>query len=222
MTSYRTTETWLGRKCETLADILAPGLVCVFVGLNPSVVSVEAGHYLAGTLGRQFWRLLITHGILPEPQNGAFVDETLLANGFGITDLAKRPSPRANALTREDFEAGRAMLLHKIERFQPKIVCSVYRKPLEVLMGRKYTHRFGLLGDRIGETLLFAAPFPYRPAEQVRKYVPQLRELIAEARAEITSPGDTIRRSIGILRGRGPSSADVLEERARDLNRERN
>ena len=68
MTSYRTTTTWLGQKCETLADILEPGLVCVFVGLNPSVVSVEAGHYLQGTLGRQFWRLLITYGILPEPE----------------------------------------------------------------------------------------------------------------------------------------------------------
>jgi double-stranded uracil-DNA glycosylase len=182
MTSYRTTDTWLGRKCQTLADILAPGLLCVFVGLNPSVVSVEKGHYLQGTLGRQFWRLIITHGILPEPMNGEFPDETLLANGFGITDLAKCPSPRADALTREDIEAGRAMLRDKIERYQPKIVCSVYRRSLEALMGRKYTRRFGLLGDRIGETLLFAAPFPYRPAEQVREYFPQLRALIAEAR----------------------------------------
>jgi TDG/mug DNA glycosylase family protein len=182
VTSYRTTDTWLGKKCETLADILKPGLVCVFVGLNPSVVSVEKGHYLQGTLGRQFWRLIITHGILPEPTNGEFPDETLVANGFGITDLAKCPSPRADALTREDIEAGRAMLLQKIERYQPKIVCSVYRKTLEVLTGRKYTHQFGLLDERIGETLLFAAPFPYRPAEQVREYFPQLWQLIEEAR----------------------------------------
>lgn len=182
MTSYRTTDTWLGQKCETLADILAPGLTCVFVGLNPSVVSVEKGHYLAGTLGRQFWGMLHTYDILPRPANGGFPDEMLLANGFGITDLAKCPSPRADALTREDFEAGRAMLREKIERFQPKIVCSVYRKSLEVLTGRKYTRCFGLLGDRIGDSLLFAAPFPYRPAAQVREYFPQLRELIDEAR----------------------------------------
>jgi TDG/mug DNA glycosylase family protein len=182
VTCYRVTDTWLGQKCETLADILEPGLVCVFVGLNPSLVSVEAGHYLQGVLGRQFWRLLITYRILPEPKSGAFADDLLLANGFGITDLAKCPSPRADALTREDIEAGRTMLRHKVERFQPKIVCSVYRKTLEVLTGRKYTRKFGVLGDRIGETLLFAAPFPYRPAEQVREYFPQLRELIAEAR----------------------------------------
>ncbi len=182
MTSYRTTDTWLGAKCETLADILAPNLTCVFVGLNPSVVSVEKGHYLAGTLGKQFWRLLITYAIIPRPANGAFVDETLLANGFGITDLAKCPSPRADALTREDFEAGRAMLRDKIERFQPKIVCSVYRKSLEVLTGGKYTQRFGLLGDRIGETRLFAAPFPYRPIAQRDQHFSELRALIEEAR----------------------------------------
>jgi TDG/mug DNA glycosylase family protein len=182
MTHYRTTDTWLGQKCDTLADILAPGLTCVFVGLNPSVVSVETGHYLAGTLGRQFWGLLHTYDILPLPANGAFPDEMLLENGFGITDLAKRPSPRADSQTRADVEAGRAILREKIERFQPKIVCSVYRKSLEVLTGRKYARTFGLLDDSIGQTLLFAAPFPYRPAEQVREYFPQLRELIDEAR----------------------------------------
>jgi TDG/mug DNA glycosylase family protein len=182
MTSYHTTVIWLGQKCETLADILAPGLVCVFVGLNPSVVSVEKGHYLQGTLGKQFWGMLHTYGILPEPANGAFPDDLLLENGFGITDLAKCPSPRANALTREDFEAGRATLRDKIERYQPKIICSVYRKTLEVLTGRKYTRRFGLLDERIGDAQLFAAPFPYRPAEQVREYFPQLRALIEGAR----------------------------------------
>jgi TDG/mug DNA glycosylase family protein len=182
MTSYRTSTTWRGQKYETLADILAPGLVCVFVGLNPSVVSVEKGHYLQGTLGRQFWRLLMTYGILPEPANGCFPDDLLLENGFGITDVAKCPSPRADALTHEDLEAGRAMLRDKIERYQPKIVCSVYRKSLEVLTGRKYTHQFGLLDERIGDAQLFAAPFPYRPAEQVREYFPQLRALIEGAR----------------------------------------
>jgi hypothetical protein len=46
MTSYRTTLTWRGTRCRTLADILAPNLACVFVGLNPSIVSVDKGHYL--------------------------------------------------------------------------------------------------------------------------------------------------------------------------------
>jgi len=184
MTSYRTTENWRGTKCETLEDILEPGLACVFVGLNPSNVSVEKGHYLQGTLGRQFWRLLISYGILPEPGD-RFPDELLLENRLGITDLAKCQSPRADALTREDIEAGRAMLLHKIERYQPKIVCSIYKTTLEVLTGKKYKRKFGPLPDTIGDTKLFAAPFPYRPAEDVRDYFPQLRDLIDAARIEL-------------------------------------
>ena len=126
--------------------------------------------------------MLVTFGILPDPK-GRFHDETFLENGLGITDLAKRPSPRANALTRADFEAGRTILREKIERFRPKIVCSVYRKTLEVLMGRKYTKKFGLLDGHIGETRLFAAPFPYRPQAQVQEYFPQLRRMITEARS---------------------------------------
>lgn len=182
VTIFRTTETWRGEKCETLADILAPGLVCVFVGINPSNVSVESGHYLQGTLGRQFWGLLHSYGILPKPEEGTFADEILLENGFGITDLAKRPSPRANSLTKDDIETGRAILRGKIERFQPKLVCSVYKTTLEALTGRKYPRKYGLLSDTIGDTRLFAAPFPYRSREEVGKYFPQLKQLIDEAR----------------------------------------
>jgi len=182
VTNYRTTLEWRGQKCETLADILAPGLACVFVGLNPSPVSVAAGHYLQGTLGKQFWRLLDTYNILPRPLNGAFPDELLLANGFGFTDLAKCPSPRAHSLTKEDIEIGRAELCAKIGRYRPRIVCSVYRMTLDVLTGRVHKDQVGLLEETIGETLLFAAPFPYKRAEVVATHMASLKRLIDEAR----------------------------------------
>jgi hypothetical protein len=35
----------MGEKAETLADLLRPGLRAVVVGINPSPVSVAAGHY---------------------------------------------------------------------------------------------------------------------------------------------------------------------------------
>jgi len=34
-----------GKKVETLKELLRPGLKAVFIGLNPSVKSVEKGHY---------------------------------------------------------------------------------------------------------------------------------------------------------------------------------
>lgn len=180
--NYRTTETWRGKKVETLADILAPGLTCVFVGLNPSPVSVAAGHYMQGTLGKQFWRLLGRHGVIPASSNGHYPDELLLDAGFGFTDLAKVPTPRATGLTREDIEVGRHLLREKIERYQPKLLCSVYRSSIEAATGRRYPKQYGLLPDTIGETKLFALPFPYRPAAEVDRYMNEFRKLIARLR----------------------------------------
>lgn len=39
------TEDWLGEPVETLEDLLRDGLYAVCVGINPSPVSVETGHY---------------------------------------------------------------------------------------------------------------------------------------------------------------------------------
>lgn len=179
---YRHTETWRGQPCETLADILAPGLACVFVGLNPSPVSVAAGHYMRGTLGRQFWQMLDQYGILPLPADGRLPDEVLLENGFGFTDLAKCPTPRANALTREDIAEGCEALRRKVAEYRPAIICSVYKSTLEQLMAKRYPHMYGVLPDQFGDTLLFAAPFPYKPTEMRDRHFRELRELIEEAR----------------------------------------
>jgi len=54
----RVREKWMGEKVETLADLLRPGLRAVIVGINPSTVSVEAGHYYQGTLGKLLWKRL--------------------------------------------------------------------------------------------------------------------------------------------------------------------
>jgi TDG/mug DNA glycosylase family protein len=182
VTHFRTTVTWHGESVETLADILAPGLVCVFVGLNPSPVSVAAGHYMRGTLGRQFWEMLDRHGILRLPNDGRLPDEVLLENGFGFTDLAKRPSPRATSLTREDIAIGREELREKVARYRPRILCSVYKSTIEELTGKRYPHQYGLLPDRFGKTLLFAAPFPYKPVQMRDRHFAELRELIEETR----------------------------------------
>ncbi|MBV8564647.1 MAG: hypothetical protein JO273_04225 [Methylobacteriaceae bacterium] len=44
-----------GQDVRTLRELLRPGLKAVFVGINPSRVSVDAGHYYQGKLGRRFW-----------------------------------------------------------------------------------------------------------------------------------------------------------------------
>ena len=50
---------------ETLADLPPKRDRLLFIGLNPSPVSVAAGHYHQGRLGQTFWRRLMTVRIIP-------------------------------------------------------------------------------------------------------------------------------------------------------------
>jgi hypothetical protein len=138
---------------------------------------------MQGVLGKQFWKLLFRHRILPQPSNGHFPDELLLENGFGFTDLAKIPTPRASDLSAEDIEYGRHLLREKIERYRPKLLCSVYRSSIEAAVGRRYPNQYGLLPDSIGKTRLFALSFPYRATPVVDHYMNEFRRLIARLRS---------------------------------------
>jgi hypothetical protein len=86
-----------GRAVDTLADLPPLRDRLLFVGLNPSPVSVEAGHYHQGRLGRTFWRRLMLAGILPPGTPVETADDALLAAGHGITDLLKAPTARDEA-----------------------------------------------------------------------------------------------------------------------------
>ena len=90
--SHRTTVTIDGQSTETLADLPPLRDRLLFVGLNPSPVSVEAGHYHQGRLGQTFWRRLMLAGILPPGTPVEDADDALVKAGHGITDLIKRPT----------------------------------------------------------------------------------------------------------------------------------
>src|SRR5436190_13594751 len=94
---HRTTITIAGIPVETLEDLPPLRDRLLFVGLNPSPVSVTAGHYHQGRLGRTFWRRLITAGVLPATTEVETADDALMAVGHGITDLLKVPTPRDEA-----------------------------------------------------------------------------------------------------------------------------
>ena len=95
--SHRITIDLDGARVETLADLPPLRDRLLFVGLNPSPVSVAAGHYFQGRLGRTLWRRLITAQILPPQTDIDTADDALVAAGHGLTDLHRRPSPRDDA-----------------------------------------------------------------------------------------------------------------------------
>src|SRR3954470_2394401 len=94
---HRTTITIAGTAVETLEDLPPLRNRLLFVGLNPSPVSVAAGHYHQGALGHMFWQRLVTATILPRQTDIATADDALVAAGHGITDLVKQPSERDEA-----------------------------------------------------------------------------------------------------------------------------
>ncbi len=110
-------------------DLLRPGLTLVFCGYNPSLKSGQSGYHYAHP-GNRFWRVLHASGVtrhLYRPEE----DEQLLGLGLGFTNLASRPTRRADELTREEIQAGAEELREKLERFEPRVVAytgiGVYR-----------------------------------------------------------------------------------------------
>ncbi len=114
-----------GHACMTLRELLAPEVHTVFVGINPSLASVQAGHYYQGRLGRQIWRCLKQAGIgqLASRDRGQ-EDLTLFRQGFGFMDLVRRPSISARDLAPREWTEGPISLVQRLQQLphQPCIV----------------------------------------------------------------------------------------------------
>jgi len=175
----------LGREA-TLTDLLAHGLDVIFIGINPSLFSVAHGHYFARRSNR-FWPCFSRSTLSEAARQALGVerlepahDRALLDHGFGFTDLAKRASARASDLPPEEFAAGVAALVAKLERYRPRIACfhglTAYRPFQKALAPAVDDPRLGQQSLQIGVTRLFAVPNPspanahFTPADQTRWY----------------------------------------------------
>jgi TDG/mug DNA glycosylase family protein len=174
---HRATVTIDGTEIETLADLPPRRDGLLFIGLNPSPVSVKAGHYHQGQLGRMFWQRLIRAGILPGGTDIAAADDALVALGHGITDLLKLPSPRDVASDAE-LREGVGPLWQKIALWRPGAVVFIYKRAAEVAAGRKLSEPWGQLRDvALAGRPCFLMPGPYAPTEQVDEGLNLLRNL---------------------------------------------
>jgi TDG/mug DNA glycosylase family protein len=176
---HRTTLTVDGRTVETLADLPPLRDRLLFVGLNPSPVSVEAGHYHQGRLGQTFWRRLMLAGILPPGTPVETADDALLAAGHGITDLLKAPSARDEASDRT-LTAGVGPLWQKIALWRPAAVVFIYKRAATIAAGRDLSEPWGqLVGVAMAGRPCFLMPGPYAPTDQVDEGLNLLRNLAA-------------------------------------------
>lgn len=146
----------------TLPDHLREGLSLLFVGLNPSQYSAEVGHYFANPRNR-FWAAFNLSGLV-DRQITSDEDATLLEEGIGFTDVAKRPTPMGSSLRAADFRKWAPVLKEKIVRFAPKLVCfhglMAYKAYLQHGEGLKERPELGLQERTIGTSAVFVVPNP--------------------------------------------------------------
>lgn len=118
-----------------IPDHLADNLQIVFVGFNPSLKSGETGHHYANPHNR-FWKILHQSQLTPRLYQ-ATEDQDLLALGLGFTNIVDRPTRNAAEITKEEYARGRELLMAKLKRYRPSIVCFVGKGVYEQYSGRK-------------------------------------------------------------------------------------
>ena len=147
----------LAAKDGAVPDVIAPGLRVLFCGINPSLYSAVVGYHFARP-GNRFWPTLHRAGFTErrlEPQEW----ETLLARGYGLTNVVARATARADELSAEELRGGRGELERKVREYRPQVLAvlgiGAYRTAFEE---RKAVT--GKQPQKIGDTTLWVLPNP--------------------------------------------------------------
>ena len=144
-----------------LPDYICADVHILFVGINPGLRSALLGHHFAGYSNR-FWKALYGAGLVPEPVT--YLDDWRLPSWrLGLTNLVARPSAGIHELTRRDYEEGRALLLAKIERYQPPVVAILGLTLHSILFPDRQRHAkptVGLQEGRLLDAAVFLLPNP--------------------------------------------------------------
>jgi len=158
---------------HVLGPIVTPGLLVLFVGINPSLRSAEVGHHFARP-GNRFWPALHAAGYTPRllrPDE----DAELPAHGVGVTNIALRPTRAAAELSPAELRAGAVALTEAVGHFAPRLVAmlglTAYRAAFVRPKGS-----FGLQPEPLGGRPVWVLPNPsglnahFKPGDFARLY----------------------------------------------------
>lgn len=167
----------MGQRIRTLDDLLRPELRVVCVGINPSLVSVDAGHYYQGRLGQRFFDRLRSVGLLSAELDG-YEDDALFAAGVGFTDMVKRPTRRGHEPEAAEFAYGRPRLEHELDRWAPQLVIFTYKATAVRLFGRFSGAGFRQFGPPGRDH--YVMPGPMAPTADVERELAALRHYVRD------------------------------------------
>jgi TDG/mug DNA glycosylase family protein len=174
----------LAASDRTVRDVIGPGLTVLFCGINPGLYSAVTGHHFARP-GNRFWPTLFAAGFTPRLFHPS-EERELLVLGYGITNVARRATATADALTAEEIVAGGTELVRKVRRYKPRYLAVLGIGAYRVAFA-KAKARLGPQPDRIGETRVWVLP---NPSGLNAFYQHQLVGLYREFR-EVTMAGNS-------------------------------
>ncbi|GAA4551651.1 G/U mismatch-specific DNA glycosylase [Pseudonocardia xishanensis] len=148
-------------RARLLPDVLPgpadPPLRLLFCGINPGLVSAATGHHFARP-GNRFWPVLHEAGFTPRLLLPAEQGE-LPRWGMGITNMAARPTARADELTDAELVEGGRILHDLVERYVPLWLAVVGMGAYRTAFG----DRAAIVGAQeptIGPTRIWVLPNP--------------------------------------------------------------
>lgn len=166
---------WMGQPVLTLADLWPDSPKAVVVGVNPAPASVTAGHYYQGKNGRTAMARLRAAGVVPVADG--FDDDAALAAGIAFTDIVKRPTTNAKALTRSELEHGRALLLTELRRRDVPLIVCVFKPAAEAILGVVGPPGMQAVRTETGSAV-FRMPGPYDPLAKVATSMQELVDFL--------------------------------------------
>jgi TDG/mug DNA glycosylase family protein len=108
-------------RARTLPDVVGPDLRVLIVGLNPSVYAADAGVGFARP-GNRFWPAALAAGLVTRDRDPR---HAFRHHRVGMTDLVKRATPGAAALSRDEYRTGVARVERLVAWLRPRVVCFV-------------------------------------------------------------------------------------------------
>ena len=155
---------------ETLADLPPDPGRLLFVGLNPSPVSVAAGHYHQGRLG-QYVLAPAGAGANPAGRHGSSAPTTRWSpRATGSPDLLKAPDAARHRDPRRS-SGGRGPLFQKVAIWRPAAVVFVYKTRRRGMRRPAHRRSRGAASKERGSLAArpcFLMPGPVRPARRGR------------------------------------------------------
>ncbi|MGI8794099.1 MAG: mismatch-specific DNA-glycosylase [Acidimicrobiales bacterium] len=146
---------WAGQtvtRRRSLPDVVGPGMRVLVCGLNPSEYAADTGVGFARP-GNRFWPAVADVGLANSERDprGALAE-----HGLGMTDLAKRATPRSSELTKDEYRAGLARVERLTRWLMPAVVCFVGLEGYRAAADRKAGA--GWIADGLGGRPLYLMP----------------------------------------------------------------